>query len=106
MAIRAVVFDLGGVVLGSPLHAIAAYERENGIAANFVNRVVAGTAPDGAWSRHERGEIEKSKFVDFAFSRNRLYFPRFFPAVAVRTDCRTFHRKKLIWGDRIFFSFF
>jgi putative hydrolase of the HAD superfamily len=63
VAIRAVVFDLGGVVLGSPLHAIAAYERENGIAANFVNRVVADTAPDGAWSRHERGEIEMARFI-------------------------------------------
>jgi len=38
--IRAVIFDLGGVVLGSPLHAIAAYERELGLPANFVNRVV------------------------------------------------------------------
>ena len=63
MPIRAVVFDLGGVVLGSPLRAIAAYERENGIAENFVNRVVADTAPDGAWSRHERGEIEMAQFV-------------------------------------------
>ena len=63
MPIRAVVFDLGGVVLGSPLHAIAAYERENGIAENFVNRVVAESAPDGAWSRLERGEIEMAQFV-------------------------------------------
>lgn len=66
MPIRAVVFDLGGVVLGSPLHAIAAYERENGIPENFVNRVVAGTAPAGAWSRLERGEIDMSQFfADF-----------------------------------------
>ena len=28
---RAVIFDLGGVVLGSPLHAIAEFEREQGI---------------------------------------------------------------------------
>jgi putative hydrolase of the HAD superfamily len=63
MPIRAVVFDLGGVVLGSPLHAIAAYEAELGIAQNFVNRVVADTAPDGAWSRLERGEIDMDRFV-------------------------------------------
>ena len=62
MSIRAVVFDLGGVVLGSPLHAIAAYERENGVPENLVNRVVADTAPNGAWSRLERGEIEMSRF--------------------------------------------
>lgn len=57
MRIQAVIFDLGGVVLGSPLHAIAAYEHELGIPADFVNRVVASTAPDGAWSRLERGEL-------------------------------------------------
>jgi putative hydrolase of the HAD superfamily len=63
MPIRAVVFDLGGVVLGSPLHAIAAYERAAGIAENFVNRVVADTAPHGAWSRLERGEIDMARFI-------------------------------------------
>jgi len=66
MTIRAIIFDLGGVVLGSPLHAIAAYEREIGLPANFVNHVVADTAPDGAWSRLERGEISMETFyTDF-----------------------------------------
>ena len=66
MKIRAIIFDLGGVVLGSPLHAIAEYEQELGIPANFVNRVVADTAPDGAWSRLERGEISmETFFTDF-----------------------------------------
>jgi len=66
MTIRAIIFDLGGVVLGSPLHAIAAYERELGIPKNFVNRVVVDTAPDGAWSRLERGEISMETFyTDF-----------------------------------------
>lgn len=66
MTIRAIIFDLGGVVLGSPLHAIAQYERELGLPANFVNRVVADTAPGGAWSRLERGEISMETFyVEF-----------------------------------------
>ena len=59
---RAVIFDLGGVVLGSPLHAIAAYEREIGIPVNFINRVVMDTAPTGAWSRLERGELSMEGF--------------------------------------------
>ncbi len=59
---RAVIFDLGGVVLGSPLHAIARYERERGLPENFVNRVVADTAPAGAWSRLERGELGLEAF--------------------------------------------
>lgn len=62
MTIQAVIFDLGGVVLGSPLHAIAEYERELGLPNNFVNRVVMDTAPAGAWSRLERGEISMEDF--------------------------------------------
>jgi len=63
LAIRAVIFDLGGVVLGSPLHAIAAYERERGIAAGSVNRVVARTGADGAWGRLERGLVGLAAFA-------------------------------------------
>lgn len=62
MAYRAVIFDLGGVVIGSPLHAIAAYEREHRIPAGCVNRVVVDTAPNGAWSRLERGELTIEEF--------------------------------------------
>jgi len=62
MSLRAVIFDLGGVVLGSPLHAIADFERERGLPENFVNHVVRDTAPHGAWSRLERGELEMETF--------------------------------------------
>jgi putative hydrolase of the HAD superfamily len=58
----AVIFDLGGVVIGSPLHAIAAYEREIAIPAGFVNRLVVSTGPAGAWSRLERGELGMEAF--------------------------------------------
>lgn len=56
------IFDLGGVVIDSPLHVIAAYESELGIPAGFVNRLVVGAGPDGAWSRMERGEIDMGRF--------------------------------------------
>ena len=64
MSFRAVIFDLGGVVLDSPLHAIAAYERELGIPAGFVNRLVVETGPQGAWSRLERGELSRRAFEE------------------------------------------
>jgi putative hydrolase of the HAD superfamily len=64
MTYRAVLFDLGGVVVGSPLHAIAAYEEELGIPAGSVNRVVVGTGPEGAWSRLERGELTLEPFYE------------------------------------------
>lgn len=60
---RAVIFDLGGVVLGSPLHAIADFEREHDIPAGFVNRVVVETGPEGAWGRLERGRLSLSEFI-------------------------------------------
>jgi putative hydrolase of the HAD superfamily len=62
MPIRAVIFDLGGVVVGSPLHAIAVYERELGLERHAVNRVVVSTGHGGAWSRLERGELELEAF--------------------------------------------
>jgi putative hydrolase of the HAD superfamily len=68
MTHRAVLFDLGGVVVGSPLHAIAAYEEELGIPAGSVNRVVIGNGADGAWARLERGELTLEPFYE-AFDR-------------------------------------
>lgn len=62
LAVRAVIFDLGGVVLGSPLRAIADYERERGIEPGLVNRVVVESGPSGAWARLERGEIDLERF--------------------------------------------
>ncbi len=59
---RAVIFDLGGVVMGSPLHAIAAYERDEGVPEGFVNRLVVETGREGSWSRLERGELDLESF--------------------------------------------
>lgn len=66
---RAVIFDLGGVVVGSPLEAIAAYERNGRIPAGSVNRAVVGAGPGGAWARLERGEIGLEDFYP-AFERD------------------------------------
>ena len=57
MQYKAVIFDLGGVVFGSPLHAIRRYEQANGIEENFVNRLVVSAGPGGSWQRMERGEL-------------------------------------------------
>jgi len=62
MSLRAVIFDLGGVILDSPLHAIARYEQGHGIPEGAVGRVVMETGPDGAWSRLERGEMSMEAF--------------------------------------------
>jgi len=62
-AIAAVVFDIGGVVQDSPLHAIARYEKERGIEANAINRVVVAAGEQGAWARLERGELTVQTFI-------------------------------------------
>jgi putative hydrolase of the HAD superfamily len=55
--IKAVVFDIGGVIQDSPLHAIARYERDHGLPPGAINRAVVATGESGAWSRLERGEL-------------------------------------------------
>jgi len=61
--IEAVVFDLGGVVMDSPLHAIARYERDHGLPDGAINRVVVASGEAGAWSRLERGELTVEAFL-------------------------------------------
>jgi putative hydrolase of the HAD superfamily len=72
-AIEAVIFDIGGVVMDSPLHAIARYEREHGLAANAINQVVVASGEHGAWARLERGELTLAAF-----------------GAVFEADCRTF----------------
>jgi putative hydrolase of the HAD superfamily len=61
-ALDGVLFDMGGVVMESPLHALARYEQERGLPANAINRVVAATGESGAWARLERGELTAETF--------------------------------------------
>ena len=63
MAFRAVIFDLGGVVVPSPLDAFRAYEREQGLPHRFLSEVVLAGGDDSAWSRLERGELTIEQFV-------------------------------------------
>lgn len=82
---RAVVFDIGGVVTGSPLHAIADYERELGLPRHAINRVVVGAGPAGAWATLERGELVLDDF-----------YPRFeadCAAAGVTIDARELMRR-------------
>ncbi len=59
---RAVIFDLGGVVLESPLPAIAVYETETGLPPHFIARLVVEGGGEGPWARLERGELDREAF--------------------------------------------
>lgn len=62
MAFSAVLFDLGGVVLGSPLEAFAAYELELGLPAQALNKAIVAAGVNSAWARLERGELSMAEF--------------------------------------------
>lgn len=61
--IEAVVFDIGGVVQESPLHAIARYERDHRLPSDAINRAVVVAGEAGAWARLERGELTVESFL-------------------------------------------
>jgi putative hydrolase of the HAD superfamily len=63
-AIVGVLFDLGGVVMASPLAAIARYERDHGLPDQAVNRAIRTSGDTGAWSRLERGELSLERFLE------------------------------------------
>ncbi len=62
--IRAVLFDLGGVVLESPMDFIARFERKHGLPEHAVSQLIGDYArrSDGLWHRLERGEIGIQQF--------------------------------------------
>ena len=64
MAIEGVLFDMGGVVMDSPLHAIARYERAHRLPANAINRAITAAGDTGAWARLERGELTAESFCE------------------------------------------
>ncbi|CAK5264706.1 unnamed protein product [Mycena citricolor] len=66
---RAVIFDIGGVVMGSPFVAIAAYERKLGLPKDYLNCSIVERGADGAWQRFERGQLPLLPFYE-QFSRD------------------------------------
>ncbi|KAI0053841.1 HAD-like protein [Auriscalpium vulgare] len=66
--IKAVAFDIGGVVATSPLIAIAEYETQNGISDNYINNSIVRRGSEGAWQQFERGELALFPFY-VAFGR-------------------------------------
>lgn len=63
MAIRAVMFDFGGVVTTSPFEAFAHLEVERGLPPGFIRAVNATNPDDNAWARLERNEIGLDAFT-------------------------------------------
>src|SRR4051812_14170533 len=60
--IRAVIFDLGGVVFPSPFQAFDAYDLEAGLAPGTVRALIRTSSETGAWAALERGELSLPEF--------------------------------------------
>jgi putative hydrolase of the HAD superfamily len=60
--VTAVVFDLGGVLTESPMHAFAAYEGEAGLPAGLIRRLNSTDPDTNAWARFERNELDVAGF--------------------------------------------
>ncbi|KAH9039043.1 HAD-like protein [Lactarius hengduanensis] len=61
---KAVLFDIGGVVVQSPLLAIREYEIERGIPHNYVNCMITARGSQGAWQKFERGQLPLFPFYE------------------------------------------
>jgi putative hydrolase of the HAD superfamily len=72
MAVRAVIFDLGGVVFPSPFEAFDAYDHEHGLPAGSVRGLIRVSSETGAWAALERGELTMTEFHDALESEAQL----------------------------------
>ncbi len=68
MALKAVIFDFGGVFTTSPVSSFGVYEREHGLPERFISGVIRANLDSGAFSRFERSELTEDEF-DEAFAR-------------------------------------
>ncbi len=66
---KAVIFDLGGVVFNSPMHAFSKLEKEHGLKHNFLNKMIVRNGEDSAWSKLERGLVSLDQEFFDAFDK-------------------------------------
>lgn len=55
--IKAVLFDIGGVVLGSPIVGVTVAEKNYSLPPHYINAHITAIGESGAFQRLERGEI-------------------------------------------------
>ena len=88
LSIEAVIFDLGGVVIASPMQTFADHESRNGLPANFINRMIVDNGAASAWGRLERGEIPMGAafFADFDTELRAAGAPESLSSAAIFAD--------------------
>lgn len=59
---KAVIFDLGGVVVPSPFPVFTGFEKQHGLLPGSVVKTIKETGADGAFAKLERGELTVGQF--------------------------------------------
>lgn len=61
-AVRAILWDFGGVMTESPFVAFRRFEQARGLPANFLREINARNPDGNAWARFERSELTPAEF--------------------------------------------
>lgn len=69
--IKAVLFDVGGVITTSPFESFARYEREQGLPDGFIRRLNSTNPDTNAWAQLERNAVGFAEFCDLFESEAR-----------------------------------
>ncbi len=62
VAIQAVLWDFGGVILASPFEAFNRYEQANALPTDFIRSVNTANPDNNAWARLERNDATPAEF--------------------------------------------
>ncbi|KAK2845740.1 hypothetical protein Q7C36_010594 [Tachysurus vachellii] len=66
---RAVIFDMFGVLIPSPIPKATEWENENGVPAGTIGQAIKTGGNNNSWSKYMRGELGPEEFLE-AFSRD------------------------------------
>ena len=60
--IRAVLFDVGGVIITSPFESFSRYEGQHGLPDGFIRKLNSTNPDTNAWAHLERGDVSFEEF--------------------------------------------
>ena len=62
--IKAVLFDVGGVIITSPFEAFSRYEGDAGLPDGFIRKLNSTNPDTNAWAQLERGDVSFDEFCE------------------------------------------
>jgi len=62
--IKAVLFDVGGVIITSPFESFARYEADHGLPDGFIRKLNSTNPDTNAWAHLERNDVGFDEFCD------------------------------------------